>query len=211
MLSSCWWLRSSCLWRFWFGRRFPQRSKRYPCPVTQIAQPKNRPYAVPNGHRGHADAASASLLRLTFWFVLQVMMSSAIVKHRNGGALFLCFRPGLRLSGRQGLSCCCNAPITTDVLNWMKGLTRCRFFKSESRVRHFVLTLLVYAVLFGMSLFGSFNISRGNNASLICSRRDALAWLERANWTGGVSTSIDRAIEAMGNCSNTVSFSGAHG
>jgi len=81
-----------------------------------------------------------------------------------------------------------------------------RFFKSESGYA-LVLTLLFMPVFIGMSLL-VIDISRGNNAqSDLQAAADALALAGARELDGGV-TSIDRAIEAMGNVSNTVSFLG---
>jgi hypothetical protein len=81
-----------------------------------------------------------------------------------------------------------------------------RFFRSDSGYA-LVLTLLFMPVFIGMSLL-VIDISRGNNAhSDLQAAADALALAGARELDGGV-TSIDRAIVAMSNVSNTVSFLG---
>ncbi|MDX1822717.1 MAG: pilus assembly protein TadG-related protein [Paracoccaceae bacterium] len=81
-----------------------------------------------------------------------------------------------------------------------------RFFKSDSGYA-LVLTLLFMPVFIGMSLL-VIDISRGNNAqSDLQAAADALALAGARELDGGVD-SIDRAIDAMSNVSNTVSFLG---
>lgn len=81
-----------------------------------------------------------------------------------------------------------------------------RFFKSDSGYA-LVLTLLFMPVFIGMSLL-VIDISRGNNAhSDLQAAADALALAGARELDGGVD-SIDRALDAMSNVSNTVSFLG---
>lgn len=81
-----------------------------------------------------------------------------------------------------------------------------RFFKSNSGYA-LVLTLLFMPVFIGMSLL-VIDISRGNNAqSDLQAAADALALAGARELDGGMD-SIDRAIVAMSNVSNTVSFLG---
>ncbi|MFD1196043.1 pilus assembly protein TadG-related protein [Seohaeicola saemankumensis] len=81
-----------------------------------------------------------------------------------------------------------------------------RFFRSDSGYA-LVLTLLFMPVFIGMSLL-VIDISRGNNAhSDLQAAADALALAGARELDGGVD-SIDRAIEAMQEISNTVSFLG---
>lgn len=81
-----------------------------------------------------------------------------------------------------------------------------RFFKSDSGYA-LVLTLLFMPVFIGMSLL-VIDISRGNNAqSDLQAAADALALAGARELDGGVN-SIDRALGAMSNISNTVSFLG---
>lgn len=81
-----------------------------------------------------------------------------------------------------------------------------RFLKSDSGYA-LVLTLLFMPVFIGMSLL-VIDISRGNNAhSDLQAAADALALAGARELDGGVD-SIDRAIDAMTNISNTVSFLG---
>ncbi|MDX5412363.1 MAG: pilus assembly protein TadG-related protein, partial [Rhodobacterales bacterium] len=81
-----------------------------------------------------------------------------------------------------------------------------RFLKSDSGYA-LVLTLLFMPVFIGMSLL-VIDISRGNNAhSDLQAAADALALAGARELDGGVD-SIDRAIDAMSNVSNTVSFLG---
>jgi len=81
-----------------------------------------------------------------------------------------------------------------------------RFFKSDSGYA-LVLTLLFMPVFIGMSLL-VIDISRGNNAhSDLQAAADSLALAGARELDGGV-TSIDRALVAMANVSNTVSFLG---
>jgi hypothetical protein len=81
-----------------------------------------------------------------------------------------------------------------------------RFIKSDSGYA-LVLTLLFMPVFVAMSLL-VIDISRGNNAhSDLQAAADALALAGARELDGGVD-SIDRAIAAMSNISNTVSFLG---
>lgn len=81
-----------------------------------------------------------------------------------------------------------------------------RFLKSDSGYA-LVLTLIFMPVFIGMSLL-VIDISRGNNAhSDLQAAADALALAGARELDGGVD-SIDRAIDAMTNVSNTVSFLG---
>lgn len=81
-----------------------------------------------------------------------------------------------------------------------------RFFRSDSGYA-LVLTLLFMPVFVGMSLL-VIDISRGNNAqSDLQAAADALALAGARELDGGVD-SIDRAIDAMTQVSNTVSFLG---
>jgi hypothetical protein len=81
-----------------------------------------------------------------------------------------------------------------------------RFLKSDSGYA-LVLTLLFMPVFVGMSLL-VIDISRGNNAhSDLQAAADSLALAGARELDGGV-TSITRAIEAMEEISNTVSFLG---